>query len=214
MWSVYSLGPSATVRREPSPVRGETKKVKSSTVDSLGGFEAQPTHPVMCVILRGPWAGKTKNILPTCKFSLSELKPSALCSLQICAVYLAWTTRGTCCPFHALSPVLWARGGGVGRKADPAKAKRHWKPEAICFFHLHTCPSKGPHRARPEVLLLMGLRGPHKHSSSYENKLEAIRLLHSFAIKALVLRPLWNSTSFILAFPPWLGGINQTKKSL
>lgn len=80
--------------------------------------------------------------------------------------------------------------GAGGKQANLEMRKGHRKPEAICSFHLHMCTCKGPHRAPPEVLLLMGLRGPYKHSSSYENKLEAIRLLHSFAIKVLVLSPL------------------------
>lgn len=82
----------------------------------------------------------------------------------------------------------WVLGKEGGRQIlnmgkDTVNQKR--SAPSICI-----CVRVKGHTGLLKVLLLLGLRGPHKHSSSYENKLEAIRLLHSFAIKVLVLSPL------------------------
>lgn len=86
----------------------------------------------MFVILRGPRAGKTENILPTCKFSLSELKPCAQCSFQICAVYWAQMIGNTCCQFHALRTVLGRRGGDAGKSGKDSISPKQSAP-VICI---------------------------------------------------------------------------------
>lgn len=86
----------------------------------------------MFVILRGPRAGKTETILLTCKFSLSELKPCAQCSLQICAVYWARMIGNTCRQFHALRTVLGLRGGDTDKWGKDSISPKQSAP-VICI---------------------------------------------------------------------------------
>lgn len=175
----------------------------------LGPADSYP-HTLYVCDLKGTPSRENKEYFADVQVFFVRTKACAQCSVQICGVYWARLIGSTCCQFHALRTGFWAKKGGrqiLNMGKDTVNQKR--SAPSICI-----CVRVKGHTGLLKVLLLLGLRGPHKHSSSYENKLEAIRLLHSFAIKVLVLSPLWTAVSFILALPAWLGEINQTKKSL
>ena len=108
---------------------------------------------------------------------------------------------------------------GFGLRAPPqARGQGNLKgakPEAVRFVSFAYVYVGRATRGSASSPASHGTWGGHTNRAPpSENQHQAVGSLHSFAITALALGAPGTVVSFISAFPAWLGGINQTKKSL
>ena len=189
---------------EPDPVRGEAQNVRAAVLTLLEASRSSRLIPVMFVISRGPWAGKAEYFADVQVFFVRTKPLHSVCCPNMCCLW------GQQLEAQAVGFRLWALRPGPGSRGLSSMLNQ----QQCGFCPLLVCTCKGLHRPLPPDPLRWDWGGRANSAPPEENQHQAACSLHSSAITALVRGPPGTAASFILAFPAWLGEINQTKKSL